>query len=154
MIHEVGETPHEICLKDKECLVVNRSGDSFPTFMYNIKKLWIFLNGIGTFYVWIEFSIRIFQKILLLFIEKHPILGIRWSKKFQILLSDAGLFSCRRCKACSQVNCPIRGLTEYTSSSNNKTFEISEFITCGTTHVVYVLQCPCNLMYVGHTKRT
>lgn len=48
----------------------------------------------------------------------------------------------------------IRGLTEYISSGNNKYFQITEFITCNTTHVVYVLVCPCNLMYVGRTKRT
>lgn len=63
----------------------------------------------------------------------------------------AGFFSCRKCKACSKVSCHIRGLTECTSKANNKTFKITEFITCATTHIVYVLQCPCNL--VGRTKR-
>lgn len=66
----------------------------------------------------------------------------------------AGFFSCRRCKACLQINHPIRGLIKFISTGNNRTFKISEFITCGTTHVIYVLQCPCNLMYMGRTKKT
>lgn len=47
----------------------------------------------------------------------------------------------------------MRGLDIFISTSNNKNFAIREFITCNTTHVVYVLECPCGLMYIGRTKR-
>lgn len=47
----------------------------------------------------------------------------------------------------------MRAVTKFTSTSNNKEFTISEFITCNTTHVVYALQCPCGLIYIGRTKR-
>lgn len=39
------------------------------------------------------------------------------------------------------------------STSNNKEMRIKEFITCNTAYVVYALQCPCGLIYIGHTKR-
>lgn len=32
-------------------------------------------------------------------------------------------------------------------------FEIKEFISGLSTHVVYALECPCGLMYIGRTKR-
>lgn len=57
----------------------------------------------------------------------------------------AGFYSCRRCNTCSQVNSLIRGLTAFTSTGNNRTFKIKEFITCSTTHI-FVQQCTCNLM--------
>lgn len=31
--------------------------------------------------------------------------------------------------------------------------EIESFITCATEGLVYLLQCPCGLQYVGRTKR-
>lgn len=33
-------------------------------------------------------------------------------------------------------------------------FEITEFISCLSTHAVYGLECPCGLMYFGRTKLT
>lgn len=64
-----------------------------------------------------------------------------------------GFFVCWKCRACREVNRPIRGLGSFISTSNNKEFSIKEFITCNTTHVVYALECPCRLMYIGRTKR-
>ena len=64
-----------------------------------------------------------------------------------------GFFACRRCKSCKSVSEPVRGITNFRSTVNNREFNIEEFITCNITHVVYVLKCPCGLMYVGRTKR-
>lgn len=62
-------------------------------------------------------------------------------------------FSCRRCLACREVNRPLRDVESFTSTSNNKEFTIKDFITCNTSYVVYALQCPCGLIYIGRTKR-
>lgn len=32
-------------------------------------------------------------------------------------------------------------------------FDIRELITCNTTHVTYVIECPCRKQYVGRTTR-
>lgn len=67
---------------------------------------------------------------------------------------DRDLFyACRRCKACREVNRPIRGLDSFRSVSNNKSFDIRQFITCNTTHVVYAIECSRGLLYIGRTKR-
>ena len=66
----------------------------------------------------------------------------------------AGFTACRRCKSCRQVSTHLRGLTRFTSTANGKEIEIKECIACKTTHVVYALECPCGLMYIGRTKRT
>lgn len=45
------------------------------------------------------------------------------------------------------------GLSTFTSTTNGRKFDIKEFILCNSTHVVYALQCPCGLMYLGQTKK-
>lgn len=32
-------------------------------------------------------------------------------------------------------------------------YKIKEFINCTSTHVIYMLKCPCGLIYIGQTKR-
>lgn len=41
----------------------------------------------------------------------------------------------------------------FASSNGNKQFKINSFINCTTTRVIYMLTCPCGLIYVGKTKR-
>lgn len=65
-----------------------------------------------------------------------------------------GFYVCRRCFSCQQVNTRLRGLTEFQSTANSKVFRIKDFISWNSTYVVYVLQCPCGLMYIGRTKCT
>lgn len=65
-----------------------------------------------------------------------------------------GFFACRRCRSCSQVRHHLRGLTTFTSPANGCMFDIKSFITCQTTHVVYAMKCPCDLIYIGRTKRS
>ncbi len=36
---------------------------------------------------------------------------------------------------------------------NEKKFEITDFINCNSTYVIYRLECPCNCFYVELTKR-
>lgn len=42
--------------------------------------------------------------------------------------------------------------TDFTSKTGCS-YPIKDFISCHTEGVVYVLQCTCNLQYVGRTKR-
>ena len=64
-----------------------------------------------------------------------------------------GFYQCRRCRVCSNNSCRIRRTTMFESTATGKEHCIKPFITCGTTGVVYLLQCPCGLQYVGRTKR-
>lgn len=61
-------------------------------------------------------------------------------------------FSCRKCICCRTVNRITRGLTNVTNL-DHEVFEIDKFITCNSSHVVYLMWCPCGLYYVGRTKR-
>ncbi|OCT74695.1 hypothetical protein XELAEV_18033683mg [Xenopus laevis] len=63
--------------------------------------------------------------------------------------SKTGTFPCMSCNCCSSiikgnvVNHPTRGYE----------IKIKTYATCNTTHVVYLLKCPCGMGYVGQTKR-
>lgn len=63
-----------------------------------------------------------------------------------------GFFACRKCKCCKTVNISNRGTTRVTNREG-ESFDIKEFITCNSSHVVYLMWCPCGLFYVGRTKR-
>lgn len=62
-----------------------------------------------------------------------------------------GFFQCKRCPVCSISGCLHR---TQRSTSTTTEFEIKPFITCSTEEVVYLLQCPFGLQYVGRTKRS
>ncbi len=60
-----------------------------------------------------------------------------------------GNFSCHNCVQCDAI---IRG--EYFSHPHSgRKFPVKSRISCRTKFVVYLLQCPCGLCYVGKTKR-
>lgn len=63
-------------------------------------------------------------------------------------------FACRKCRACQQVNTHIPGLNTFISTTNGREFEIKDFITCSSTYIVYALECPYGLMYIGRTNST
>lgn len=57
---------------------------------------------------------------------------------------------------CSLNGCRHRRTQKLISSSTSIEYKIKLiklFITCSTEGVVYLLQCPCGLQYVGRTKR-
>lgn len=61
-----------------------------------------------------------------------------------------GFYRCGRCTHCSNSSD-----TKYFSHPHTgKRLKINTFINCNTTHVVYILKCPCGLIYVGQTKRS
>ena len=64
-----------------------------------------------------------------------------------------GYFRCKRCQVCSLNSCKNRKICSFQSTATNKTFEVEPFITCSTKGVIYLIQCPCGLQYIGRTKR-
>lgn len=64
-----------------------------------------------------------------------------------------GDYQCRRCQVCSINGCRARRTVSFVSTCTSKSFIIEPFITCSTSGVVYMLQCPCGLQYAGQTKR-
>lgn len=64
-----------------------------------------------------------------------------------------GYYKCGRCRVCRLNSVPSRRTLKFTSSSTQEEHDIKPFITCATEGVVYLLQCPCGLQYVGRTRR-
>lgn len=61
-----------------------------------------------------------------------------------------GYHRCKKCQVCNLNKCKDRKIIQ---SSTGKTHEVEPFITCLSKGVVYLIQCPCGLQYVGRTKR-
>ena len=68
-----------------------------------------------------------------------------------VLFNMVGFNKCKqsRCKACAFMQ---HGKSSFTSVAGH-TYNIKQFISCGTQFVVYGLRCPCGLIYVGRTVR-
>lgn len=58
-----------------------------------------------------------------------------------------------RVEGVRHVGFKTRVLDKFSSTVNNRSFDIKQCITCNSTHVVYALKCPCGLIYIGRTKR-
>ncbi|KAL2086165.1 hypothetical protein ACEWY4_017224 [Coilia grayii] len=60
-----------------------------------------------------------------------------------------GFYKCGNCAHCSNsTNCK-----DFSHPRTGKLFPIGSFINCNSTHVIYLLKCPCVLVYIGQTKR-
>lgn len=64
----------------------------------------------------------------------------------------AGIFQCKKrgCLTCQFIE---HGQSSFSDRSGH-VYDIRQFITCSTEYVIYVLICPCKLLYVGRTMRT
>ena len=67
--------------------------------------------------------------------------------------SGKGFYPCKGCYACRKSHRFQKKKTEFVATNTGETHVIKDFIGCHTEGVVYVLQCSCNLQYVGRTKR-
>ncbi|CAJ0933473.1 unnamed protein product, partial [Ranitomeya imitator] len=61
-----------------------------------------------------------------------------------------GTFPCLHCAQCNNV---LKGDT-ITHPRSGKEYKIHGFFTCNSSYVVYVLKCPCGLLYVGETSQS
>lgn len=68
--------------------------------------------------------------------------------------SANGFHNCGHCKACQDSNILKRKriLKEFISQDERQTYKLRDFSTCNTKNVVYLIQCPCGLRYVGRTS--
>lgn len=62
-------------------------------------------------------------------------------------------YRCQKCLSCRVSKKQPRKKELFRSRTNNKEYQIRELITCNSTHVPYVIVCPCRLQYVGTTTR-
>ncbi|XP_077111244.1 uncharacterized protein LOC143767108 [Ranitomeya variabilis] len=60
-----------------------------------------------------------------------------------------GTFPCLNCASCSNV---IKSST-ITHPRSGKTYPIHGFHTCDSNFVVYLIKCPCGLLYIGETTQ-
>lgn len=75
------------------------------------------------------------------------------TRKFTFFDQRTGFYQCRRCRVCSLSSSTHRRSIKFESTSTQVQHTITPFITCSTVGVVYLLQCPCGLQYIGWTKR-
>lgn len=61
-----------------------------------------------------------------------------------------GIYQCKKsgCLTCQFIE---QGQSTFLHNFNSN---ICQFITCSSEFVIYILQCPCNLLYVGRTRCT
>lgn len=58
-----------------------------------------------------------------------------------------GCFPCLQCSNCAN----LIKREEFIHPTTGRTYKIKHFLTCKSEYVIYVIQCPCNKLYVGET---
>ncbi|XP_075438932.1 uncharacterized protein LOC142481350 [Ascaphus truei] len=66
------------------------------------------------------------------------------------LQTAKGFHRCNTCKACKQGS---KEKIQFSSNTTGEQFKTGSFINCKSEFVVYLLNCPCGLQYVGRTSR-
>lgn len=74
-------------------------------------------------------------------------------KLIKICLDLKGFFRCQRCLPCKVTKKQPRKKISFKSCTDHKEYRINKLITCRSTHVTYIIECPCHLQYVGRTTR-
>lgn len=74
-------------------------------------------------------------------------------KQIKISKDLNGFFKCGKCLPCRKSKKTERKKVAFRSLTTGKEYKIKELITCTSTHVTYVLECPCHKQYVGRTTR-
>lgn len=67
-------------------------------------------------------------------------------KKQTTWLQYTGFFKCTNCKMCT-----IAKNTKEIEMANKKKWTIKQRITCKTPFIIYIVECPCHLKYIGST---
>lgn len=81
-------------------------------------------------------------------------LWIHLPKKYLFFQNLSGYHLCRRWQICALNKSKQRKTESFVSISTSREHRIEPFITCSSTGIVYLLQCPCGLQYIGRTKRS
>lgn len=74
-------------------------------------------------------------------------------KHTQIFPEMKGFYKCQKCLPCRVSKKQPRKRDIFRSRTDHKEYRIRKLITCQSTHVTYVIECPCQLQYVGRTTR-
>lgn len=101
-----------------------------------------------------------YHTILEWFFEKRPIwktrLWVTMLKKIDDRIKNKwrGFQNCGRCKACvdigNTISCKI--IKDF-QTNDGDTYQLHDYTTCDTENIIYLIQCPCGLYYVGRTCR-
>lgn len=75
--------------------------------------------------------------------------GARSMKK-QLYLSKpkTGLFPCLNCISCGYM---LKG-EKCKHTKTGRIYKINFYLTCNSNHIIYLLWCPCQQLYVGETR--
>ncbi|CAJ0941267.1 unnamed protein product [Ranitomeya imitator] len=81
----------------------------------------------------------------------YRILALRVIHTTQSFLQKpkTGTYPCLHCIQCSNI---LKGDTFYHPHSGKK-YKIKDYSTCDTTFVIYLINCPCGLLYIGETTQ-
>lgn len=74
-------------------------------------------------------------------------------KQIKVAPNLKGFFKCKSCLTCRTSKRGENKTTTITSHSTGQEFKIRDLITCRSTHVTYLLECPCKKQYIGRTTR-
>lgn len=70
-----------------------------------------------------------------------------------MFLGMKGFYRYNKCKVCKTTVRRKERRLELNSFTDNKNYDIKNLITCDSSHVIYVLECPCQMQYVDRTTR-
>lgn len=73
-------------------------------------------------------------------------------KKFYIF-EGKGFYPCKTCYTFRHTKESKKKKCSFKSTVTSREYQIKDFISCRTEGVVYLLECPCRIQYVGRTKR-
>lgn len=78
------------------------------------------------------------------YIKEYDMIKNKWS----------GFQNCGQCKACSDIGNNIsRKIIRELQTKDGITYRLKGYTTCDTENIIYLIQCPCGLNYVGRTCR-
>lgn len=63
-----------------------------------------------------------------------------------------GYYPCKKCYTCRHTKESKKKKSSFISTVTTKEYPIEDFISCQTEGVVYLLECPCRIQYIGRTK--
>ncbi|XP_073442130.1 uncharacterized protein [Dendrobates tinctorius] len=76
--------------------------------------------------------------------------GVRSTTQRFLSTPKTGTYPCLHCNQCNNV---LKG--DYLHHPHSgKRYQIKDFSTCDTSNVVYLIKCPCGLLYIGETTQS